>query len=197
VSMYQIDWQKVGERLQELQKALNIKSSRQFALALDINGKTGDPSYMAKAEKGSTLSDSYITAIETKFNVNADWLKTGHGEMFGKSPKKVPHGTSRVNEDQADYAWKDKYIAVIEKEKERLEKENERLENNLELSLGELRHNILLSRAIAETTQELIVEYLEKGNKKKIVELIDTVGTKNLERYQKLKEEGNFAYVGK
>jgi hypothetical protein len=94
VSMYKIDWQKVGERLLKLQTTLNIKSSRQFALSLDIKGKPGDPSYIKKAEKGAALSESYILAIREKFNVNPEWLKYGQGEIFGKSPKYVPHGKS-------------------------------------------------------------------------------------------------------
>jgi transcriptional regulator with XRE-family HTH domain len=109
----------------------------------------------------------------------------------------VPHETMAEEEELEITGYREKYIESLKRERDALERENKRLQKDLDLSLGELRHNILLARAVSETTQELVVEYLEKGNKKKIVELIDTVGIKNLERYQKLKEEGNFPYVGK
>jgi hypothetical protein len=101
MSLYNIDWQKVGKRLTELQEKLNIKSSRQFALSLTIRdkkgdkGKSGDPSYLAKAEKGDGLSDTYIKAIIDKYKVSEEWLKFGRGKMFGEIPHIVPHETTK------------------------------------------------------------------------------------------------------
>lgn len=93
-----------------------------------------------------------------------------------------------VVEDATDY--KDKYIAS-------LERENARLQKDLDLSLGEVRHNILLSRATAEVTQNLVIEFLAKQRKMTWEELAVEVGKLNGERYQRIKEEGSFAYVGK
>lgn len=80
---------------------------------------------------------------------------------------------------------KDKYIAS-------LERENNRLQKDLELSLGELRHNILLARAVSETTQDLLIEFLAKQNKQKKEDFAFEVGKANGEKYKTLKEEGSY-----
>lgn len=95
---------------------------------------------------------------------------------------------SALKSDDPNY--KDKYIEALEREKERLR-------NDLSISLGELRHNILLTRAIAETNQELLVEILSGKNKKLSEQIADNASIKNGERYKRMKEEGSFAYLGK
>jgi len=80
----------------------------------------------------------------------------------------------------ADSNYKDKYIAS-------LERENARLQKDLDLSLGEVRHNLLLSRAIAETNQELLIELLAKQRKTSVEEVALEVSKANGERYQKMK----------
>jgi hypothetical protein len=97
-------------------------------------------------------------------------------------------GINLVQEPTGDY--KDKYIAS-------LERENARLQRDLDLSLGELRHNSLLTRAMLETTQELLFEVLAGKNKKLYAEIADSASIRNGEKYQRLKEEGNFPFVGK
>lgn len=78
-----------------------------------------------------------------------------------------------------------------------MEREISRLQKDLDLSLGEMRHNILMTRAMQMTTQDLLVELLAKQSKKDPGLVGADVGIKNGENYLKLKEEGNFAYVGK
>jgi transcriptional regulator with XRE-family HTH domain len=75
--------------------------------------------------------------------------------------------------------------------------EKAELKRLLDLSLGELRHNILLTRAISETTQEMIAAFQAGKNKKMYAEILDNASIANVEKYKKLKEEGNFSYVGK
>src|SRR5436190_3471612 len=83
-------------------------------------------------------------------------------------------------EDQTSV--KDKLIAA-------LERENARLQKDLDLSLGELRHNVLLIRAMQETTQEMLSELLAKQRKTKVEEIAADAGKANGEKYLKLKEE--------
>lgn len=65
------------------------------------------------------------------------------------------------------------------------------------INLSELRHNILLGRAMRETTQELLIELLTKQRKKTRKEIVAQVGTKNGEKYQRLKEGNNVVYLDK
>jgi hypothetical protein len=78
-----------------------------------------------------------------------------------------------------------------------LEHQADVLKQQLDLSLGELRHRALLNLAISETTQNLVIELLAKQRKMTWDEVALEVGKLNGEKYQKLKEEGSFAYVGK
>lgn len=110
-------------------------------------------------------------------------------EKFPKSVKNVSRETE-VSDPGSQYGYKDKYI-------QSLERENARLQKDLDLSLGELRHNILLSRAIGETNQQLLIEVLAKQRRKEFDFVALEVNKVNGENYKKMKEEGNFAYVGK
>lgn len=96
----------------------------------------------------------------------------------------------RLFEVESNAEFKEKYIQSLEKEVARLQK-------NLDLSLGELRHNVLLTRAVAETTQEMVSEFQAGKNKKLLEQILDNASIRNVEKYKKLKEEGNFGYVGK
>ena len=93
-----------------------------------------------------------------------------------------------LKSDNADY--KDKYIASIEKE-------NTRLNRDLELSLGELRHNILMTRAMAETNQNLLIELLAKQRKVSVAAVVEDANKLFAVSYKRMKEEGSFAHVGK
>ena len=69
----------MNERLKKLRKTLDL-TQQEFADRLGISrGNIG--SY----EVGkSALSDAVISLICREFNVNADWLRNGEGEMFIK-----------------------------------------------------------------------------------------------------------------
>lgn len=78
---------------------------------------------------------------------------------------------------------------------ELLERENKRLQKDLDLSLGELRHNILLTRAIASTNQDLLIEILAKQRKVDPDLVFGEANKLFAEYYKKMKEEGKFADV--
>lgn len=65
------------ERFKEVRNALNIKQG-DFAKELAIS--QGHASDIENGRK--TVSDRAIEIISLKYNVNADWLRTGEGEMF-------------------------------------------------------------------------------------------------------------------
>lgn len=125
-----------------------------------------------------------IEKVEKYFGVPLQGLKDLKFFDFVQTPDK--------NQD-----FRDRLISSLEREKKLLERENERLNRDLDLSLGEVRHNLLLSRAIAETNQNLLIELLAKQRKVRPDELAVEVGKENGEKYKSMKEEGSFAYVGK
>lgn len=73
---------KIGFRIDELIKTLNIKKIR-FAERLSV-----DQSYITKLTKGiSQPSDLLITSICREFHVNETWLRDGEGEMFTETAR--------------------------------------------------------------------------------------------------------------
>lgn len=128
-------------------------------------------------ERDSDPSDTGdIAKVEKYFGVPVSELKELKSFDFVESPQK--------NDINAKYM-------------ESLERENKRLQRDLDLSLGELRHNALLARAVAETNQELLVEMVAHHRKQKYESVALQVRTANGEKYQTMKEEGNFPYAGK
>jgi hypothetical protein len=109
----------------------------------------------------------------------------------------------RVKKSDAQLEEERKLNVLIETQKsliDALQHQNKDLQSKLDLSLGELRHSALLNRAISETTQDLVIRFLATQNKmtkKQQDDFSAEVGKENFAKYQKLKEEGNFAYVGK
>jgi hypothetical protein len=72
----------LSERLESIISEKRIKSSRAFALSINV-----DPSLFAKVLKGEReISDSMVKSISEKYNINPDWLLLGHGEKYGQSP---------------------------------------------------------------------------------------------------------------
>jgi DNA-binding transcriptional regulator YiaG len=140
-----------------------------------------EPEKFAAVKLRSTLKD------EGKMRVRS-WFAMEQTKRQFAHLKHNPTLPAQIEQSQADL--KDKLIRSLETEIERLQKD-------LELSLGELRHNALLTRAIAETNQELLIEILGGKNKKALDELAYRASTRNGEKYEKMKGEGNFAYVGK
>ena len=70
-----------GERLFQIRKALGMT---QIDFAKTLNSSNGHVSDMEKDRKN--ITDSTIELLKLKCNVNADWLRTGTGEMFVRTP---------------------------------------------------------------------------------------------------------------
>ena len=70
-----------GERLFQIRKALKMT---QMDFAKTLNSSNGHVSDMEKDKKN--ITDSTIELLKLKCNVNANWLRTGIGEMFVKTP---------------------------------------------------------------------------------------------------------------
>lgn len=109
-------------------------------------------------------------------------------EAFKDSITNVSRGTL-AEEPETDYMVKNKYIAS-------LERENERLRKDLNISLGGLRHNALLARAVAETNQQLLIELLVKQRKSDQTSVRLEVNRVNGENYKRMKEVDNHDGVG-
>lgn len=105
-------------------------------------------------------------------------VRTIH-ELFTKDQEGVD--LSVENESKPLYGansdYRDKVIALLERENERLRKE-------LEVSLNKIRRGLALARAISETNQGLLVELLAKKNKMTVGDLSVKAGKENDARFQ-------------
>lgn len=70
-----------GERLFRIRKALDMT---QIEFAKIVNSSNGHVSDMEKDRKN--ITESTIELLKLKCNVNEDWLRTGSGDMFSKTP---------------------------------------------------------------------------------------------------------------
>lgn len=131
--------------------------------------------------------------------------KVESGELFPERTKDMDsltlhkklsfdYGNASMSTVREPNAFEERYRSKYE---ENLERENDLLRKQLDISLGEQRHRSLLTLAIVETLQELVVEFLAGSNRKRFEELIDTSNTKIGEKYQKMKEAGSFPFADK
>jgi transcriptional regulator with XRE-family HTH domain len=83
-----------NERIREARKALKLSQAR-FARAVFISN-----GYVAELECGhKKANDRIVHLISLTFGVSQDWLKTGKGDMFYKTPdEKVQRMISLFNE---------------------------------------------------------------------------------------------------
>lgn len=66
-----------GERLQKARKALHV-TQVEFGESLGIT-----QSAISSVESGKVrLTDRLAQSIQSNYNINAEWLRTGEGEMF-------------------------------------------------------------------------------------------------------------------
>jgi len=65
-------------RIKEIRKKLNL-TQQKFAEELKVSRNN-----IAGYEAGKNLSDTAISLICSKFNINEEWLRTGKGEMFNQ-----------------------------------------------------------------------------------------------------------------
>ena len=90
---YDIDMT-VSKRLRQLRQTLNL-SQVEFAKAIYISN-----GYIAELEcEHRKVNDRIIHLISLTFGVNENWLKTGDGDMFFKTPgEKLQRMISLFNE---------------------------------------------------------------------------------------------------
>jgi phage repressor protein C with HTH and peptisase S24 domain len=70
----------LGQRLRDVRRAVGDRPRDVFAKDIGLSSKT-----IANYERGDTQPDaSAISAYRERFNVDANWLVTGDGEMFGR-----------------------------------------------------------------------------------------------------------------
>jgi DNA-binding Xre family transcriptional regulator len=134
--------------------------------------------------------DNFVKALGYSwseiFQKGKSWL--GNSKVDINGLHKAPEVE---NSSLSDY--QQKYIALLEGTVNELREEKK----NLQASLSDLKENVLLIRAMQETTQELLAEVLAKQNKKSRQDILGDVGKANGEKYVKLTEEGKFVYAGK
>jgi transcriptional regulator with XRE-family HTH domain len=84
----------VNERIREVRKTLKL-SQAEFAKAVFISN-----GYVAELECGhKNANDRIIHLISLTFGISQDWLKTGKGDMFYKTPdEKLQRMISLFNE---------------------------------------------------------------------------------------------------
>jgi transcriptional regulator with XRE-family HTH domain len=89
----------INQRLKEARKALNM-AQKDFAKALYVtNG------FLSDVEKNRRkANDRLLKLASMVFGINEDWLKSGKGEMFHKSPdEKINRLVSIFNELPPDF----------------------------------------------------------------------------------------------
>jgi transcriptional regulator with XRE-family HTH domain len=96
-------------RIRQARKTLKI-SQKEFAKSICISN-----SYLADVENGFRKSnDRIVRLVSMTYGVNEQWLKTGEGEMFYKSPdEKITRLVSIFNELPPDF--QDYVLDQIEK----------------------------------------------------------------------------------
>ncbi|MDR0586424.1 MAG: helix-turn-helix transcriptional regulator [Treponema sp.] len=99
----------INARIREARKALNM-SQKDFAKAICISN-----SYLADVENEARKSNDRIVKLASMiFGISENWLKTGEGEMFYKSPdEKITKLISIFNELPIDF--QDYVLDQIEK----------------------------------------------------------------------------------
>jgi len=99
--------QNIGERLVEIRKSLTITQG-DFARSLGFSSGNG----LSMIELGKTqLQPVYYKVLESTYNVNIEWLKTGEGDMF---INKEPIINPNINYNLSEMELKDKYINALE-----------------------------------------------------------------------------------
>lgn len=83
----------IKDRLIFLRGELKL-NGRQFAKSIGV-----DPSQYSKIESGKLNIDNYVRAISELYNVNANWLLFGQGNVFTENQIQNTLLTSEPNED--------------------------------------------------------------------------------------------------
>lgn len=109
MSIITVNDQDIANRLKEVIKEKRIKSTRAFALSIDV-----DPSYMAKVLKCErSVTETTVKAIADKYSIRPDWLLWGKGEKYGQSePHEYRIGLPLT---PIEPPIESKYVALLEK----------------------------------------------------------------------------------
>lgn len=95
---------------------------------------------------------------------------------------------SQVNEE-ATYAYKDKYIAS-------LEKQVKILENQVSLATGELRHVAVMNFAMLQVMRKTVAQILAGVQKGDILKIAEKIDTETAAYYRTIREKGSLIDVG-
>ncbi|MDR2663341.1 MAG: helix-turn-helix domain-containing protein [Treponema sp.] len=99
----------VNERIRRARQALNM-SQTDFSKAIYISS-----GYTAEIENGHrTANDRIIHLIGLTFGVNEEWLKTGRGEMFYRSPSERKERITALF-DELNPRFQEYALAVIDR----------------------------------------------------------------------------------
>lgn len=170
-----------------------------FNLLTEINMPAVDQSYLSQLrELYSNCSKQEVAdALGVTLRQVQNYLKGEKAPTPGQDVQlKIRESFANYKEGQPlikrqdDGEWKSKYITA-------LERENARLQRDLDINLAELRNDILLQRALSETTQDMLVELLAKQRKAPLDEVAYIVSTMNGERFQALKAGDNASPAGR
>ena len=114
----------IGERIKKLRKMLDL-TQQKFGERIGIKGNT-----VAQYELGRNEPiDAVLSLICREFNVNAEWLRTGEGEMFKPAPSDVlDQLANEYNLSNASCIAIEKFVNL------KPEKRNELIEFFLEVS---------------------------------------------------------------
>uniref|UniRef100_UPI004057146A helix-turn-helix domain-containing protein n=1 Tax=Agathobacter sp. TaxID=2021311 RepID=UPI004057146A len=97
-----------GERLFQIRKKLKMT---QIDFSKILNSSNGHVSDMEKDRKN--ITDSTIELLKLKLNVNSDWLRTGLGEMFIKTPSNTMEQLKKeFNLDEFSYNFVYEYLKL-------------------------------------------------------------------------------------
>ena len=97
------------DRIKKIRKELDL-TQQEFADRLNV-GRNNIAGY----ETGKrSPSDAVISLICREFNINADWLRTGQGDMFMKQSRneQMAKLTKRLLNEEED-SFKNRLIAVL------------------------------------------------------------------------------------
>lgn len=78
-----------------------------------------------------------------------------------------------------------------------LKREISRLERLLDISLEQIRENLIVIRSLQDVSQDLLTELLAKKRNAPVAKVAEEISRANSERYKKLKAESNLFYEDK
>lgn len=106
----------IGLRIRELREHKKL-TQKEFCELVEI--KQSNLSHIEN--KGEKISIEVISRIISNFNIDANWLILGRGEMFYKKEDQSNKDNSIISQYLED---KEKMVKMLEKEVNRLEQEN-------------------------------------------------------------------------